>query len=187
MMIKYIHRKMKSQKSGRNPTLVCWLALGGDIFLSNIESKVEKLIKDIIADLGYELYDIQYVKEGKDNYLRIFIDKDGIVDINDCEKVNNAINDILDSDGPINESYYLEVSSPGLERVLRKKEHFEKQIGNEIQVKLYKAIDGKKELLGILKSITDDTFTIQVDGKTIEIDLKDTSVVKTTFDFENID
>lgn len=155
--------------------------------MSNIESKVELLVKNIINSIGYELYDIQYVKEGKNNYLRIFIDKDGIIDINDCEKVNNAINDILDREEPITDSYYLEVSSPGLERVLKKKEHFEKQIGNKVQVKLYKAIDGKKELDGVLKSIKDYYFTIQVDDKTYDIDIKDTSIVKTIFDFDNID
>ena len=182
-----MYLKIELQKSGRNPTLVCWLVLGGGTLLSNIESKVELLVKNIINNIGYELYDIQYVKEGKNNYLRIFIDKDGIIDINDCEKVNNAIGDILDREEPITDSYFLEVSSPGLERILRKKEHFEKQIGNRIQVKLYKAIDGKKELDGILKAITDSIFTIQVEDKTYEIDIKDTSIVKTIFDFENID
>ena len=112
--------------------------------MNNIESKVELIVKNIINNLGYEIYDIQYTKEGQNNYLRIFIDKDGIIDINDCEKVNNAINDILDIEDPIKESYFLEVSSPGLERTLRKKEHYESQINNEIIVKLFKAIDKDK-------------------------------------------
>ena len=74
--------------------------------MNNIESKVELIVKNIINNLGYEIYDIQYTKEGQNNYLRIFIDKDGIIDINDCEKVNNAINDILDIEDPIKESYF---------------------------------------------------------------------------------
>ena len=89
--------------------------------VNSIESKVEKRLKPIIENLNYELYDVQYVKEGKDYYLRIIIDKDGTIDINDCEIVNNAITDILDEEDYIKEQYYLEVSSPGLERVLRKK------------------------------------------------------------------
>ena len=139
--------------------------------MSNVEARVEGILKNTINNLGYDIYDIQYVKEGQNNYLRIFIDKDGIIDINDCEKVNNAINDILDKEDPIKDSYFLEVSSPGLERVLRKKEHFEKQLNSEIFIKLFKAVDGMKELTGILTSVNDENI----------------SIAKTTFDFESID
>ena len=91
----------------------------------NIESKVQELLNDIISNLGYDLYDVIYAKEGKDFYLRIIIDKqDGSIGIEDCEKVNNAINDILDEKDLIKEQYFLEVSSPGLERILRKEKHF---------------------------------------------------------------
>ena len=106
----------------------------------NIEKKVEELVKPIIEGLGYELYDVEYAKEGKEYYLRIFIDKETGISIDDCENVNNSINDILDQADYIKEQYYLEVSSTGLEKNLRKDEHFLKQIGNEIEVKLYKAI-----------------------------------------------
>ena len=110
----------------------------------SIEAKVEKKLKPIIENLGYSLYDVLYEKEGKDYYLRIIIDKQGTIDIKDCEIVNDAINDVLDEEDYIKKQYYLEVSSPGLERVLRKKEHFLKQIGNEIMVKLFKPIDKEK-------------------------------------------
>ena len=110
--------------------------------MSNIEEKVENLVKNPIEDLGYSLYDVQYVKEGQDYYLRIFIEKpDGSIDLNDCEKVNDGINDLLDKADYIKEQYFLEVSSTGLEKVLRRDEHLKQSIGKEVEVKLFKAID----------------------------------------------
>ncbi len=150
---------------------------------SNIETKVDNLLRKIIEDLGYELYDVIYEKEGKDYYLRIFIDKDGGVDLNDCERVNNAINDILDEADYIKDQYFLEVSSPGLERTLRKKEHFLKQIGNEIMVKLYRPIDKKKEFSGTLTYYDDESIGLDIQGNEIKIDLKDIALAKTIFDW----
>ena len=110
--------------------------------MSNIEEKVENLVKKPIEDLGYSLYDVQYVKEGQDYYLRIFIEKpNGSIDLNDCEKVNDGINDLLDKADYIKEQYFLEVSSTGLEKVLRRDEHLEQNIGKEVEVKFFKAID----------------------------------------------
>lgn len=110
--------------------------------MSNIEEKVENLVKKPIEDLGYSLYDVQYVKEGQDYYLRIFIEKpDDSIDLNDCEKVNDGINDLLDKADYIREQYFLEVSSTGLEKVLRRDEHLKQSIGKEVEVKLFKAID----------------------------------------------
>ena len=114
---------------------------------NNIEKNVEKLIEKIINDLGYSLYDVLYVKEGKNYYLRIIIDKPEGISIEDCETVNNGVNDILDTVDYIKDAYFLEVSSPGIERTLRKEKHFLDQIGNEIEVKLYKQINKKKELI----------------------------------------
>ena len=149
----------------------------------NIESKVEKLLEEIITNLGYELYDVKYEKEGKDYYLRIIIDKPEGIDINDCETVNNAINDILDEADYIKEQYFLEVSSPGLERTLRKDKHFQKQIGNEISVKLYKAIDKQKEIIGTLEEYNENEITIKVNSETIKIDLKNIAIAKTIFNW----
>ena len=110
--------------------------------MSNIEEKVENLVKKPIEDLGYSLYDVQYVKEGQDYYLRIFIEKsNGSIDLNDCEKVNDGINDLLDKADYIKEQHFLEVSSTGLEKVLRRDEHLKQSIGKEVEVKLFKAID----------------------------------------------
>lgn len=149
----------------------------------NIETRVEKRLRPIIENLNYDLYDVQFVKEGKDYYLRIIIDKDGTIDIKDCEIVNNAINDILDEEDYIKEQYYLEVSSPGLERILRKKEHFLKQIGNEINVKLFKAINKEKELKGILKEYNDNEIILSQDDNDIKIDLKNIALAKTIYEW----
>lgn len=151
---------------------------------SNIENKVEELLKPIITNLGYDLYDVRYEKEGKDYYLRIIIDKPECIDINDCETVNNNINDILDDADYIKEQYFLEVSSPGLERVLRKPNHFLSQIGNEISVKLFKPIEKKKEFIGILEEFDAQYgITLKVDNTTMKIDLKDIAVAKTIFNW----
>ncbi len=150
---------------------------------NNIESKVEELLKPIITNLGYTLYDVIYEKEGQDYYLRIFIDKPTGIDINDCEKVNNEINDVLDEADYIKSQYFLEVSSPGVERTLRKEEHFLSQLGNEIRVKLFKPIDKQKELIGVLEEYNKEEITIKVDEKTIKINLKDIAAIKTIFNW----
>ncbi len=121
--------------------------------MANIEERVERLLKKPIEDLGYILYDVQYVKEGQNYFLRVFIEKpNGSIDLNDCEKVNDGINDILDTADYIKDQYFLEVSSTGVEKILRKEEHLKQNIGTEVQVNLFKPIDlqtneesGKKE------------------------------------------
>ncbi len=150
----------------------------------SIESKVEELLEPIIHNLSYELYDVQYVKEGKDYYLRITIDKEGGISIEDCETVNRAIDDILDKADYIKESYFLEVSSPGLERVLRKLAHFEKQIGNKIQVKLFKPVEHKKEWEGILKAIDENQLELETEENCIVLERKNIALAKTVCDIE---
>lgn len=156
----------------------------GGIFVShsNIETKIENLLEPIINNLQYELYDVQYVKEGKDFYLRITIDNENGIGIEDCETVNNAIDDVLDEADIINTSYFLEVSSPGIERVLRKPWHFEKQLGNKINVKLFKSIDKQKEFEGILKEYNENELQIDIDEKIIKIDIKNIAMAKTVSD-----
>lgn len=150
----------------------------------NIESKVSNLIEPIIENIGYSLYDLLYVKEGKDYYLRVVIDKaEGTIDINDCVAVNDAINDILDEKDYIKDQYILEVSSPGVERVLRKDKHFEAQIGNEIYLKLFKSVNGLKEIQGILEEYADGVLTLNLDGDLIKIENKDIAVAKTVFNW----
>lgn len=151
---------------------------------NNIENKVQGLLGGIIQNLGYNLYDVEYVKEGKDYYLRITIDKENGINIQDCEKVNDAINDILDEADFIKEQYYLEVSSPGLERVLRREEHFLSQIGKKVNVNLFKPLDKKKELQGILKEYNNLGIIIETEDGIVELNLKDIALVKTVFDFK---
>ena len=149
----------------------------------NIESKVSSLIEPIIENIGYTLYDLLYVKEGKDFYLRVVIDKPEWIDINDCEKVNDAINDILDEADYIKDQYFLEVSSPGVERLLRKDKHFEALIGNEIYLKLFKSVNGLKEIQGILEAFDGGVLTLNLDGDLIKIENKDIAVAKTVFNW----
>ena len=152
--------------------------------MSKIEEKVENLIKNKIEGLGYELYDVEYAKEGKDYFLRIFIDKETGIDLNDCECVNDAISDLLDEADYIKEQYFLEVSSPGIERVLRKDKHLEQNIGNEIEVKLFKKDeDGNKEYVGTLEEYNKDTIKIKNEEKEIEISRKDISHIKTVYNW----
>lgn len=151
---------------------------------NNIENKVQGLLEEIIQNLGYNLYDVEYVKEGKDYYLRITIDKEDGINIQDCEKVNDGINDILDQADIIKDQYYLEVSSPGLERVLRKDIHFLAQIGKKVNVNLFKPIDKKKEFQGILKEYNSSSIIIETEENDMEINLKDIALVKTVFDFK---
>lgn len=154
--------------------------------MAKIEEKVESLIKDKIESLGYYLYDVEYLKEGVEYYLRIYIDKSTGIDLNDCEKVSNEINDLLDKADLIKEQYFLEVSSPGIERILKKDQHFEQNIGQKVDVKLFKKDkNGKKEYEGILKSFNQDEISIEENG-IINIDRKNIAKVKTIYDWNNI-
>lgn len=156
----------------------------GDIELSKIEVNVEKLVKDKIEEIGYILYDVEYAKEGKDYFLRIFIDKKEGIDLNDCEKVNDAISDLLDKADYIKEQYYLEVSSPGIERVLRKDIHFEQNVGNEVNIKLFrKDNNGKKEYVGFLKEFDNECIKIEVEGQMISINRKDIAHIRTIYNW----
>lgn len=154
--------------------------------MANIEEKVENLVKPIIENIGYELYDIEYAKEGKDYYLRIFIDKPEGITIDDCEKVNDAIKDKLDEEDYIKQQYFLEVSSPGIERILRKDKHLEQNIGKEISINLFKKDkEGKKEYQGILMSYNTDTIEIEINEKMKEVERKNISKIKTVFHWED--
>ena len=151
--------------------------------MASIEERVESLVEKKINDLGYELYDVEYAKEGKDYYLRIFIDKQEGIDLNDCEKVNDGINDLLDQADYIKEQYFLEVSSPGIERVLRKDKHLEANIGVLVEIKMFKAIDGKKVIQGILKEFSKDNIVIELEDRDLEISRKDIAVIKTVYEW----
>ena len=149
--------------------------------MASIEEKVTKLVEPIIENLGYELYDVEYSKEGKNYFLRIFIDKTGGIDLNDCEKVNNEIDEILDEADYIKEQYFLEVSSPGIERIIRKEKHLKKYIGHEINIKLFKKDkNGNKEYQGILKAFDQDNIELE---ENIKIERKNIAQIKTVYNW----
>lgn len=148
--------------------------------MANIEEKVESLINKTIEKLGYELYDVIYEKEAQDYYLRIFIDTPNGISLEDCEKVNDAINDMLDEANYIKDQYFLEVSSPGIERVLRKDKHLQANIGKEMVCNLFRPIEKDRQIEGVLQEFNQDKLILQVKGKeeTIEIDRKNIAKMK---------
>lgn len=149
--------------------------------MASIEERVENLLKEKIESIGYDLYDVEYSKEGKNYFLRIFIDKEDGIDLKDCENVNDEINDILDQADYIKDQYFLEVSSPGIERVLRKDKHLEQNIGEEINIKLFKKDEnGNKEYQGNLKSFNEEKIELE-DGTIIE--RKNIAQIKTVFNW----
>ena len=151
--------------------------------MAKIEEKVEQLVKDPIEKLGYNLYDVEYVKEGPEYYLRIYIEKESGIDLNDCEKVSNEINEILDKADYIKEQYYLEVSSPGIERKLRKDKHLEQNISKNVEIKLFKKDNnGKKEYTGKLKAFNQEEIIIETD-KEITIERKNIAQIKTIYEW----
>lgn len=142
--------------------------------MANAAEKVYALIKETVEGCGVELWDVRFLKEGASWYLRVFIDKPEGITIDDCTEVSHAIDPIIDEADPIDIAYYLEVCSPGLERELSKPFHFERVKGEKIKVKLYKALDGKKELVGKLVSVSEQ-IVIECDGTEIAISFKDIS------------
>lgn len=130
------------------------------------EQKTEKLLLPILEELRFELYDLEFVKEAGTFYLRIFLDKEGGISIDDCEAVSRRMSDLLDETDFIEESYILEVSSPGLGRQLKKDRHFERSLGEEVEIKLYQAIQKQKEWSGILKRFDEKTIVIEEEDGT---------------------
>ncbi len=149
----------------------------------DIEERTERLLEPIVQSEGVSIYDVEYVKEGSDMYLRAYIDKEGGVTIDDCENVSRALSAKLDSDDFIDEAYILEVSSPGLGRKLKKPRHFIQSMGQEIELKTYKAVDGKKEFTGTLTGYDGGVITVDIDGTDRSFDEADVADVRLTFDF----
>ncbi len=134
--------------------------------IKDIIKKTEAYAADITDKHSLELVDVEYVKEGSEKYLRIYIDKPGSVTIDDCEKVSRELEAILDREDPIDEAYILEVSSPGLDRVLKKDYEYEKYKGRAVEIKLFAPIDGKKEFEGELIGLSEGLISIKTaDGK----------------------
>lgn len=140
---------------------------------SGVISMTENLVEPILEEKNLELVDIEYVKEGKNWFLRVYIDKEGGVDIAECGSVSEQLSEKLDETNPINEAYFLEVSSPGVERPLKTKADFEKNIGKNVYFKLYAPIDGEKEYEGTLEEFTNDfavvSYMVKTRTKSVEI------------------
>lgn len=147
------------------------------------ESKTETLLAPIAAANGVEIYDVEYVKEGADWYLRAYIDKPGGVNIQDCENVSRALSDALDAEDFIADAYILEVSSPGLGRTLKKDKHLEKSIGMQVELKTYKPIEKCKDFSGVLKSYDADTVTIETETGEQVFDRSDVALIRLALDF----
>lgn len=145
----------------------------------NTVNTVWAIAEPIANSLGYELWDVRFEKEGADWFLRIFIDKEDGISINDCVDMSHAIDKPLDEADPIEQSYCLEVSSPGIERDLKRDSHFEKCIGEKIMVKLIRPVDGQREFKGILESYDNGNFELLLpEGTKLMINKKETSYVK---------
>lgn len=150
--------------------------------MSKIEENVETLVKDKIEKLGYELYDVLYLKEGPNTILRIVIDSENGILLDDCEKVNDEVKDVLDEADLIQNQYFLEISSPGIERLLRKDWQLKKFVGSKVDVRLFKKDGrGQKEYIGTLTDVTDEFLEIDIDEK-IKLDRKNISQVKTVYE-----
>ena len=143
--------------------------------MANSAERVYELIKDAVAAEGVGLWDVRFLKEGASWYLRVFIDKPEGISIDDCTNVSHAIDPIIDEADPIDVSYYLEVCSPGIERDLTRRRHYEESVGKPVRLKLYKAYDGKKELTGTLENVGEDSVTLNTGTDVLTVEFKNIS------------
>ena len=148
------------------------------------ELKTEEILMPIIEANNYDLVDVEYVKEAGNWYLRAYVDKEGGFTVEDCEIVSRALSDLLDVHDFIPDAYILEVSSPGLGRQLKKEKDFARSIGSEVEIKLYKAINKQKEIVGILVAFDAENLTIELeDESTIVVPRSNIAIVRLAFDF----
>ncbi len=149
---------------------------------SDIEKRVLEMVMPIIETNGFDLWDVEYVKEGADNYLRVYADKEGGIEIDDCVLISRALEEKLDQEDFIEDAYILEVSSPGLTRRLKKDRDFEKSIGRLVLLKLYKAENGAKEYTGYLSGFDEDSISIDIGEETIKFKRENVSSVRLEFE-----
>ena len=148
-----------------------------------ITDQVEAFSRPVVEELGCSLWDVEYVREGGEWLLRLYIDKEGGVDIDDCEKVSRAIDPILDEKDPIPDSYHFEVCSAGLERVLKRPRDFEQFMGSPVLVKLYTPKQGRKEFPGTLTGYEDGRVTVTVGGETVTFEKSEVAMVRLRVEF----
>ena len=151
--------------------------------MAKIDEALEKLSADVCERHGVYIYNTEYKKEGSEYFLRLFIDKDGGVTIEDCENVSREISPLLDDLTFIKEAYIFEVSSPGIDRALTRDCHFEKVMGEEIEIKLFAPLDGKKEISGVLTGYSDGIITVLENDKEITIEKSKAASVRLAFKF----
>ena len=150
----------------------------------SIESAIEELVSPIVDDKGFEIVDIEYVKEAGEYYLRIFLDKEGGISLNDCEAVSRELSEILDVKDPIKDNYFLEVSSPGLDRPLKKDKDFVRYQGRDVEIKLYKPLNGSKQFEGELVGLNEDkNIVVMIDDNEVEFNKKDVALVRLAIKF----
>lgn len=150
---------------------------------SKLETGILEMAIPIAKECGCYIYDIEYAKEGKSRYLRIFADKDGGISLDDCEAISRRMSDALDEKDPIKENYVLEVSSPGIERKLKNPEHFESYIGEIVEIGLFKPINDSKTILAELVGFEEGKITVSLDGEEMSIMQSETTYVKLHFEF----
>ena len=150
---------------------------------TEIESYVEELVMPIISEGSFELVDVEYVKEGANWYLRVYADKEGGITIDDCVAISRALEVKLDERDLIPDAYILEVSSPGLVRQLKKEKDYKRSLGQEVEIKLYKARDKVKEFEGILKDFDENTFTITIDDEDTVFERKEIAMMRLAVHF----
>ena len=146
--------------------------------MAKVTETVAALAAPVVEAAGCSLWDVEYVKEAGEWFLRVYIDKEGGVSIDDCEAVSRPLSDLLDEADPIEGSYTFEVSSAGADRVLKKPEHFRAFLGAEVEVKLYRPREGRKEFVGLLKSYEDGGVTLEVGGKPVDFSKQDLALVR---------
>lgn len=171
---------------GFGPLFKFYLGWKGGINLAKrdeYEARCEALVKPVTDSHEFELVDVEYVKEGSNWYLRVYIDKPGGITIDDCELVSRALSDIMDEKDFIEDAYILEVSSPGLTRPLKKDKDFKRSIGEKVEIKLYKPLNKRKDYCGILEAYDADTVTIDEDGDEVVINRSDIALIRLAFDF----
>ena len=148
------------------------------------ERQTEELLETIVEELGFELVDVEYVKEAGNWYLRAYIDKPGGIAVDDCEAVSRRFSDILDEKDYIDDSYIFEVSSPGLGRPLKKEKDYQRSIGEEVEIRTYRAINKQKEFIGVLKEFDKNTVTISYeDGSTQTFEKSEIALIRLALDF----
>lgn len=148
-----------------------------------ITEQVESFAKPIVEQFGCNLWDVEYVREGSERFLRLYIEKDGGVDIEDCEKIHRAVDPILDEKDPIAESYHFEVCSAGLERALKRPGDFARFMGGAVTVKLYRPRNGLKEIPGILRGYEDGCVTVEAGKETITFTKSEVALVRLRVEF----